>query len=63
MNTQYTGQPLPDCGGRGFLAPMLWSLVRRYTQLALNGQFTSDPVTGRPTFSITDVTPSSDCRG
>ena len=27
---------------------MLWSLVHGYAQLSLNGQFASDPATGRP---------------
>lgn len=42
---------------------MLWSLVHGYALLALNGQFPSDPATGRPQLSISDVTPAFGYRG
>ena len=51
----------PDASLRAEM--MLWSLVHGYAQLSLNGQFASDPATGRPLLSITDVTPSFGYRG
>jgi len=51
----------PDASLRAEM--MLWSLVHGYAQLSLNGQFPSDPATGRTALSITDVMPSFGYRG